>query len=149
MKILILEDNPADEYLLLESLRETREQFTPLIFHDGESAYNFVQSVSEESQDSPDVAVLDLNVPKRDGSEVLACLRSHHLLSNIPIIVFSSYPRESMVGTTIQADCYIRKPSNYDLFLGVGKQIMDCAARRNAVNTDNDDQNGISTHRRG
>lgn len=126
LTILLLEDNPADVYLVTEALKETGITFDAITFNDGESAYAYVQNNPAQLQPRPDLAILDLNVPKRDGAEVLASIRSSAELKDMPVVVLSSSPQSIMRDRTAQADCYLEKPNDYDMFLSIGEQILAC-----------------------
>src|SRR6476659_3885221 len=93
LTIMIVEDNRADVLLLKKALHKADICFTAIVFEDGESAFRFIDGEScLETNSSLDLAILDLNVPKRDGSEVLAHIRSNHKLQHIPVVVLSSSP---------------------------------------------------------
>ncbi len=130
MTVLILEDNPADVYLLQEALREAQQEVAVVIFPDGESACDYIDKFQPGPTPTPDVAVLDLNVPRKDGTEVLARIRSNEGLRDMPVVIFSSYPVEMMASEALRADCYIQKPSTYLLFLKASEQILDCIAKK-------------------
>lgn len=127
LTIMILEDNHADVYLLKEALLKAEMNFAAVVFGDGESAFKYIDG--ERGADTtplPDVAILDLNVPKRDGSEVLGHIRQHPKLQHIPVLILSSSPKHVMRNRAAKADCYITKPSDLDAFLEIGRQIRAC-----------------------
>lgn len=126
LTILLLEDNPTDVYLVEEALKETGAEFATVIFADGESAYAYVRNEPPSPQPRPNLAILDLNVPKRDGAEVLAGIRESDELKHMAVVILSSSPKNIMLSRTAQADCYLVKPNDYQLFLEVGRQILDC-----------------------
>jgi chemotaxis family two-component system response regulator Rcp1 len=126
LKILILEDNRADVYLLQEALHKANIDFTSVVFEDGESAFNYIDEEPEPGASRvPDVAILDLNVPKRNGSEVLACIRRNRKWQHIAVMVLSSSPKHLMRDSA-QADCYVTKPTELAEFLHIGEQLRDC-----------------------
>lgn len=125
LTIMILEDNPGDVRLLKEALLTAEMDFRAIVFGDGESAFRYIDAEAEIGP-APDVAILDLNVPKRDGSEVLAHIREHPKLRDIPVVVLSSSPKDVMRNQAAQADCYITKPNELEAFLGIGREIRDC-----------------------
>jgi two-component system, chemotaxis family, response regulator Rcp1 len=119
--------------------------FRAIVFGDGESAFRYIdEEVGPETKPMPDVAILDLNVPKRDGSEVLAYLRGSPKLRHIPAVVLSSSPKHVIRDRAAQADCYITKPNELEAFLGIGKEIRDCVetvrAARISFSTANRDE---------
>ena len=127
LTIMILEDNRADIYLLQEALRKAEIAFTALIFEDGESAFRYLdREAGWDTKPVLDVAILDLNVPRRNGSEVLNHIRGNPKLFHIPVVIFSSSPKDVMRDQAAQADCYITKPTELDAFLQIGEEIRDC-----------------------
>jgi chemotaxis family two-component system response regulator Rcp1 len=127
LTVMIVEDNRADVYLLKEALHKAKIDFTPLVFEDGESALRYVEAeAGRGGKPIPDVAILDLNVPKRDGSELLACIRRTPGLWEIPVVMLSSSPKRVMQEQAPQADCYIVKPCELNEFLAIGEQIREC-----------------------
>jgi two-component system, chemotaxis family, response regulator Rcp1 len=127
LTIMIVEDNRADVFLLKKALHKADICFTAIVFEDGESAFRYIDGEPcPEAKPRLDLAILDLNVPKRDGSEVLAHIRSNRKLQHIPVVVLSSSPRQLMRDRAAQADCYITKPNQLDEFLQIGEQIRDC-----------------------
>lgn len=124
---MILEDNRADVYLLKQAMHKAEMDFTPIVFEDGESACRYIDcEAGTENKPLPDVAILDLNVVRRDGSEVLAHIRRHPNWRHIAVVMFSSSPKWVMLNRAAQADCYITKPTELDEFLRVGEEIRDC-----------------------
>jgi chemotaxis family two-component system response regulator Rcp1 len=127
LTIMIMEDNHADVHLLKEALIKAEIDFKAIVFGDGESAFNYIDGTAESGTvPPPDAAVLDLNAPKRDGSEVLAHIREHPTLRHIPVVILSSSPKDVMRNRAVQADCYIRKPNDLKAFLAIGQEIRDC-----------------------
>jgi len=135
LTIMILEDNRADVLLLKEALHKAEMEFTPIIFADGESAFSYIDEAGTEIKPLPDVAILDLNVPKRDGSEVLAQIRRHPGWRHIPVVIFSSSTKRVMLDRAAQADCYITKPTELAEFLQIGKEIRTCVEAVRATRT--------------
>jgi chemotaxis family two-component system response regulator Rcp1 len=108
--------------------------FTAIIFEDGESAFRYIDGeAGPETKPVPDVAILDLNVPKRDGSEVLAHIRRNPRLQHIPVVILSSSPKRVMLDRAAQADCYITKPNELDEFLRIGEEIRSCVEAARAT----------------
>lgn len=136
LAIMIVEDNRADVHLLKEALHQAEIDFTPIVFADGESAFRYIDGdAGTETRPIPDVAILDLNVPKRDGSEVLAHIRRNPRWRHIVIFIFSSSPKRVMLDRAAQADCYITKPTELDEFLKVGEEIRNCVEAVRATRT--------------
>ena len=127
LTIMIVEDNRADVYLLQKALHKAEIDFQAIILEDGESALTYLNGdLGREANPTPDLAILDLNVPKRDGSEVLAHIRRTPRLQQIPVIILSSSPKRVMLEQAAQADLYIVKPNELEEFLGIGDQIRAC-----------------------
>lgn len=127
LRVMIVEDNRADVYLLKQALHKAGMNFTAIVFGDGESAFRYIDGeAGTETNPIPDVAILDLNIPKRDGCEVLAYIRRNPRLRGMAVVVLSSSPQRIMRNRTGQADCYITKPNELDEFLRIGEKIRDC-----------------------
>lgn len=117
VRILLAEDNPADVYLIEEALREHGVDFEMLVARDGEQAIAFISDPSCHL----DIVLLDLNMPKRGGSEVLEKLQG----KSVPVIVLTSSdsPVDKMEALRLGAAQYIRKPTGLDEFLAIGGTI--------------------------
>ena len=122
MRILLAEDNPADVYLIEEALRENGVEFEMIVAEDGEQALTMLADPARQL----DVVLLDLNMPKRGGSEVLQKLQGSHL----PVIVLTSSdsPADKMQALRLGATHYIRKPTGLDEFLAIGATIKAIVA---------------------
>lgn len=120
VQILLAEDNPADVYLIEEALREHQVSYNIIVVEDGETAIGKLTL----GELKPDIVLLDLNMPKRSGSEVLTELRAH-TDRDIPVIVLTSSdsPSDRQAAVNLGATCYIRKPSGLDEFLEIGATI--------------------------
>ncbi len=124
VRILLAEDNPADVYLIEEALREHGVTFQLAVAQDGEQAIAMVS----ESALNFDIVLLDLNMPKRDGSEVLEILRG----TSTPVIVLTSSdsPVDRTEAMRLGATRYIRKPTGLDDFLAIGATIKEIVGVR-------------------
>jgi len=122
IRILLAEDNPADVYLIEEALREHNVSFEITVAQDGEKAMDLV--TRHEVQ--PDIVLLDLNMPKRSGREVLDVLRKE-AGAELPVIVLTSSdsPADREEALRLGATRYIRKPTGLDEFLQIGATIKD------------------------
>jgi CheY-like chemotaxis protein len=134
MTIFLAEDNPADVYLLKEALGSgTPDPVEVVVAHDGEEAMDFVcQRGRFQGYAAPDLIVLDLNLPKSDGSDVLRCIRETVRLQGIPVVILTSSdsPRDRAAAQRLGADSYLTKPSDLDAFLALGGQLLAFAAPR-------------------
>lgn len=124
VQILLAEDNPADVYLIEEALREHQVDFHITVAEDGEMAI----SMLSDGNLKPDIVLLDLNMPKRSGGEVLDALRKSSG-PEIPVIVLTSSdsPSDREEALRLGATCYIRKPTGLDEFLEIGATIKRLA----------------------
>jgi CheY-like chemotaxis protein len=113
-EVLLVEDNPGDVRLAMEALREGEVPKNIHVAEDGIVALEFLFS-GEENARRPDLVLLDLNLPKRDGHEVLAEIRKDRRLRTTPVIIFTSSAAEPDIRRAyeLQANCYITKPSGF------------------------------------
>jgi CheY-like chemotaxis protein len=128
INILLVEDNPGDIRLTKEVLKEGKIRNSLSVITDGEEALLFLKR-QEKYKDIqlPDIILLDLNLPKKDGREVLAEIKDDPELLRIPVIVLTTSSAEkdilSMYGH--HANCYITKPVDFDQFINVIRSIED------------------------
>ena len=119
--ILLVEDNPGDVRLTLEALRDGRIVNKVSVVRDGEEALEFLRRRGQYADAGrPDLVLLDLNLPKKDGREVLQEVKSDTDLHRIPVIVLttSSADQDVLLSYNLHANCYIKKPIEYDEFMG-------------------------------
>lgn len=127
IRVLIVEDNPVDLFIIQEALRMGEFQHEQIALDDGEPALRLLrQDVPYQDESPPDLVILDLNLRRIDGREVLSYIRATKNLRDIPVAVVSSSPAEAIQAENLGADCYIRKPSDLDAFLAIGKTIWQC-----------------------
>ncbi|MBL8293989.1 MAG: response regulator [Bryobacterales bacterium] len=120
--ICVAEDNPADVYLLRYALTAAGLVFDLKILEDGAEALRFVQ---DESAVTPDLFILDMNLPKRSGTEVLAAIRRQPALTSVPVAVLTSSasPLDKTRSEELGASHYLQKPLDLDDFLRIGHDI--------------------------
>jgi two-component system, chemotaxis family, response regulator Rcp1 len=126
IEILLVEDNPGDARLTLEALKEGRVLNHLTVINDGADALAYLRRQGQHSNSTqPDLILLDLNLPKKDGREVLAEIKSDENLKNIPVIVLttSAAPEDVKRAYGNHANCYITKPVDLDQFLKVVQSI--------------------------
>jgi chemotaxis family two-component system response regulator Rcp1 len=129
--ILLAEDNPADVFLICESLKEHGVEFAMELVESGEQAMARLDQLKDGSSGlPPDVVVLDLNLPQIDGTELLRHLRDIPRLAELPVVIFTSSdsPQDRQNAAMLGA-MYIRKPVNLDEFMKIGQELKRLAVR--------------------
>lgn len=119
-EILLVEDNPGDVLLTQEAFREGRLAHRLSVVEDGEEAIQFLRKEGAYAEaPKPDLILLDLNLPKKDGRELLAELKEDPALRYIPIIVLTTSDAEQDVWRAykLHANCYLTKPVNLEDFI--------------------------------
>src|SRR5215510_1003570 len=128
MQILLVEDNPADAFLTQEALRQEKSNDSSLsVVMDGQEALSFLrQGGKYAGVRRPDLILLDLNLPKKDGYTVLAEIKGDPLLKHIPVVVFTSStaPRDILQAYALYANCYVIKPIDLDNFFRVIRNLV-------------------------
>lgn len=117
--LLLVEDNAADAFLVKAFLRNSRLTNTLHQVQDGEAAMSFLRQQDEYvDAPRPGLILLDLNLPKKDGREVLEELKADPNLKTIPVIVMtgSAAAQDILMSYELQASCYVTKPSDLDEF---------------------------------
>ena len=128
IEILLVEDNPGDVRLIVEALRDGEVQNKLHIAKDGIEATAFLHKEGEYADALyPDLILLDLNLPKMDGPEVLAEIKEDPALKHIPVVILSSSQEgEDIVKAyNLHANCYVTKPIDLVQFIMVVKSISD------------------------
>ena len=127
-EILLVEDNPGDVRLTREALRDGKVRNNLSVVTDGVEALAFLRREGRYADaPRPDVILLDLNLPKKDGREVLAEVKADERLRRIPVVVLttSADERDVLRSYELQAACYITKPVDLDQFIAVVQSIED------------------------
>jgi CheY-like chemotaxis protein len=122
-KILLVEDNPIDVLMIKRALRNGGFKNQPSVLNDGEPALALLETFRSESENLPDLVILDLNLRRVDGGEVLAYIRQTDELKSLRVIILSSSPEDVMRASAPHADCYIEKPSEASTFTNLGARI--------------------------
>jgi CheY-like chemotaxis protein len=128
IEILLVEDNPADVRLTQEALKEGKVRNNLHIARDGIEAIEYLRRVGKHaSSPRPDLILLDLNLPRKDGREVLADIKADPELKAIPVVVLTTSAAEADIFKSykLHANCYITKPVDLDQFVQVVKSIDD------------------------
>ena len=128
IEILLVEDNPGDVRLTQEAFKTGKVHNTLHVVWDGEEAMAFLNREGDyKDAPRPDIILLDLNLPKKDGREVLKDIKSDENLKNIPVVVLttSSAEEDILKSYNLHANCYITKPVDPDKFLTIVHYIED------------------------
>lgn len=128
VEILLVEDNPGDVRLTQEALKETKLVNKLHVVGDGEEAIAFLRKQNKHANaQQPDLILLDLNLPKKDGREVLAEIKNDPDLQRIPVVVLTTSKSEQEVlkAYNLHANCFVTKPIDLDQFMHVVKSIED------------------------
>jgi len=126
VEILLIEDSPGDVRLTIEALKEAKIKNNLNVVQDGVDAMDFLQHKgSYKNAIRPDLILLDLNLPRKDGREVLAEIKNTPELRQIPVVVLTTSQAEVDILSAydLYANCYITKPVDFKQFMSVVKSI--------------------------
>jgi CheY-like chemotaxis protein len=127
-EILLVEDNPGDVFLTQEAFREGKIIHRISVAEDGVEAIRFLKREGQyKNAPEPDLILLDLNLPKKDGRELLAEVKSDPSLQHIPVIVLTTSRADQDVARAyrLHANCYLTKPIQMDSFLSMIRSVED------------------------
>ena len=128
ISILLVEDNPGDVRLTREALKDGKLAVNLRVAQSGEEAMTFLRREGKYADaPRPDLILLDLNLPKKDGREVLAEVKTDGELKQIPIVILTSSEADTDIAKcyNLHANCYVTKPVDLDQFTTVVKTIED------------------------
>ena len=128
IEVLLVEDSPGDVRLTQEALREANRDIRLHVASDGVEAMAFLLREGPHARaPRPDLILLDLNLPKMDGREVLAQIKAHDSLKRIPTIILTTSESEADISKSyqLQANCYLSKPVQLDAFESLVTSIND------------------------
>jgi chemotaxis family two-component system response regulator Rcp1 len=128
IEILLVEDNPGDYRLAEEVFKEAKVNNTMHIITDGAEAIKFLKKEGKyKDSPRPDLILLDLNLPKKDGKEVLADIKADENLKRIPVVILtvSSNEEDIIKSYDLHANAFITKPIDLDQFIKVVRSIED------------------------
>ena len=128
VNLLLVEDNPADVELTRLSLEESQLPYRLHVAQDGDQALAFLKrQAPHEGAPRPDLTLLDLSLPRRDGRAVLAVIKSDENLKDIPVVVLttSSSQRDVLAAYKLHANSYITKPTGIDRWITLFRSIRD------------------------
>lgn len=126
VQILLVEDNPGDVRLTVEALRGARVANQLHVVSDGEDAIHFLRRRGQYADAvRPDIVLLDLNLPRLDGREVLEDIKSDPDLTTIPIIVLTSSSAEADIARSyeLHANCFVSKPGDFGEFINAIRSL--------------------------
>jgi two-component system, chemotaxis family, response regulator Rcp1 len=128
IQVLLVEDSPGDIRLTQEALKDAKLHINLHVARDGEHAMSFLMREGKYANvPRPDLILLDLNLPKKDGREVLQEIKESQTLKIIPVVILTTSASEADIlrSYSLHANCYITKPVSLDGFLTVVKSIED------------------------
>jgi CheY-like chemotaxis protein len=131
IRILLAEDNPADIYLIRQALAENNVSCLLQVVRDGNEALSFLRAEGEfAGAATPHLILLDLNLPRHDGMEVLQHVRQDRQLAAVPVIIFTSSdsPADRLSATHLGVTRFVKKSSLLDEFMAVGAVIREVLA---------------------
>jgi two-component system, chemotaxis family, response regulator Rcp1 len=126
--ILLVEDNAGDVRLTKEVLKDSKDRNNLIVASNGEEAMDCLRRSGKfKGASRPDLILLDLNLPIKDGREVLAQIKSDENLKRIPVVILTTSKAEEDILKTynLHANCYITKPVDLDQFCAVVKSLED------------------------
>jgi len=128
IEILLVEDNPADVRMTVEILKETKVRNTLTVAGDGNEALDLLHRTGKYGQAArPDLILLDLDLPRKGGKQVLAEIKADPILRRIPVVILTSSKAEEDIvqSYSLYANCYVTKPIGLERFVKVVKSIED------------------------
>jgi CheY-like chemotaxis protein len=126
IEVLLVEDNPGDALLTRIALEDSKISVHLNVVEDGVEAMAFLRKQDKYAKVAhPDIVLLDLNLPKKDGREVLAEIKSDENLKRIPVVVLTTSQAEEDIlkAYNLAANCYITKPVDFDQFIKIIRTI--------------------------
>ncbi len=128
IEVLVVEDNPGDIRLLKEAFNEHKIKNNLNVVTDGEMAMNYLFKLGEYvNATTPDMILLDLNLPKKDGRQVLSEIKTNDFLRKIPVVVLSTSENENDITNAYDnyANCFISKPLDFNKFMEMIKDLQN------------------------
>lgn len=134
LNILLAEDNPADVYLIRAALEEHGVRLPLQVASDGREVMRIINQQELDPETELSLIILDLNLPRHDGLEILQRLRETQRLTRIPVVVLTSSdsPHDRKLASELGAACFLRKPSNLEQFLDLGSIFEELLSRAKA-----------------
>lgn len=126
IQILLAEDNDGDVFLVREACRSSHLEFELNVVKDCVEAMKYLEQLGHAPDvQCPDIFLLDLNLPKGDGHQILYAFRAHHLCAHVPVVIVSSSdaPVDRTRAELLGASEYFRKPSDLQAFMRIGEVV--------------------------
>jgi two-component system, chemotaxis family, response regulator Rcp1 len=126
VEVLLVEDSPNDAELMLEALGESSLSIRVTVVEDGEEAIDYLrQRGGHQGATRPDLVLLDLHLPRKNGHEVLADIKQDESLRLIPVVVLTAFDSDEAIGLAYErhVNCCVRKPSDLDQFAQTVRKI--------------------------
>ena len=127
LEILLVEDSPSDVRLIREALKETPMRVKVIVASDGVEAMEYLHRAETGAANRPDLILLDLNLPRKNGREVLAEVKGSPQLKQIPVLVMTSSHADEDIHSaySLNANCYITKPADLNEYVNIVRAIED------------------------
>ena len=128
VEVLLIEDDPGDVLMTREAFEENKVANRLTVMSDGVAAMSYLRQEGVHADaPTPDLVLLDLNLPRMDGREVLAAMKSDEVLRRIPVVVLTTSEAEEDVLRSyyLHANAYVTKPVDFERFIDVVRQIDD------------------------
>ena len=127
LRMLVIEDSPSDVRLLEEALKENSIAHEMSVAYDGVEGVDYLRRVADGSVLRPDLIILDLNLPRKNGREVLTEIKTSSKLKQIPVLVMTSSRSEDDVNEayTLNANCFISKPYDLEEYIQILRSIEE------------------------
>ncbi len=128
IEVLLIDDNPGDARLTRIALEEGKMHIHLNVVEDGVEAMAFLRKQGKYAEVAhPDLVLLDLNLPKKSGTEVLAQIKADETLKRIPVVILttSQADKDILEAYNLYANCYITKPVDFDQFVSIVQSIED------------------------
>lgn len=127
IRVLLVEDNEADAYLTRETLEAGKLRVEITVVVDGAEAIDYLRHKAAAPDEIPDLVLLDLNLPRMDGRQVLGAMRDDPALKRIPVVVLTSSDAELDIAKSYElgANCYVTKPVGLDAFQSIVRSVEE------------------------
>lgn len=127
VEIMLVEDNPGDIFLTKRAFRKSKIKNNITVIEDGENAINYLENIIENGGILPDIILLDINMPKLDGFEVLTIIKNNINFKHIPVVMLTTSGSELDIIKSYKkfANSYLKKPVEIDAFIKLIADFTD------------------------